>query len=127
MISRLLEVDGVAVAGLPADVDAANAARLREELAYTVPHGSRDLVLDLADTRYIDSAGIEMLFRIAQRLTERRAVLRLVIPPSSHLLRLASIAGLDRAMRIHETRAGAVAAARAEDDPTFPAGEPPAG
>jgi anti-anti-sigma factor len=127
VIANVIEVDGVAVAELPVDVDSANAVRLREQLSAAVPHGSRDLVVDLTPTRYVDSAGIEMLFRIAQRLSERRAVLRVVIPATSNLVRLAAIAGLERAMTIYEDRGGAVAAARAEQPPCREADEAPAG
>lgn len=121
MIARLVDLEGVTVAALPADVDAANAGRLREELASSVPHGSRDIVIDLRRTRYVDSAGIDMLFRLGQRLSERRAVLRIVIPSDSQLRRLAGLVGLDRGPAIYETLSGAVAAARnghadAEDD-----------
>jgi anti-anti-sigma regulatory factor len=40
-----------------------------------------ELIVDLSGTRYLDSAGIDMLFRLAQSLGQRRATLRLVIPP----------------------------------------------
>jgi anti-sigma B factor antagonist len=128
VIAGLLDVDGIAVARLPADVDAANSSRLREELSAAVPHGSRDLVADLRGTAYFDSAGIDMLFRIAHRLSERRAVLRVVIPPDSQLRRLADIVGLDRAMAIHTNLEDAVAAARAGQvsiDAPKPSSSPP--
>ena len=112
MSVRLTDHDGVTVAALPPDVDAANAARVRQELASAVPHGSRDIVVDLRDTRYLDSAGIDMLFRLGQRLSERRAVLRIVLPAESQLRRLARIVALERGMRLHETVAEAAAAAR---------------
>lgn len=112
MISRQADIEGVAVTRLPVDVDAANAARLRDELAACVPVAGRDLVVDLAQTRYLDSAGIDMLFRLAQRLSERRAALRVVIPPDSMLVRLASVVGLQRAMPVYDSVEEAVAQAR---------------
>ena len=126
MITQLVELEGVTVAGLPADVDAANADRLRRELATSVPHGSQDIVVDLRETRYIDSAGMDMLFRLAQRLAERRAVLRVVIPSDSQLRRLAALVGLERGLPVHGTLAGAVAAARASGAPGADPEEPPA-
>jgi anti-anti-sigma factor len=109
---RLTELDGVTVVALPTDVDASNAARVRKELVSAVPHGSRDVVVDLRDTRYLDSAGIDMLFRLGQRLTERRAELRIVLPATSQLRRLAAIVGLEREISVHETLAEAVSRAR---------------
>jgi anti-anti-sigma factor len=114
---HLTDLEGVTVAALPADVDAANAARVRQELASAVPHGSRDIVVDLRDTRYLDSAGVDMLFRLGQRLTERRAVLRIVLPATSQLRRVAAIVGLEHEMALHETLADAVSAAREAQAP----------
>jgi len=66
-VSRLQfeRVDGVPVARPSEDIDAANALVLRDELATSL-QGADTLVLDLGATRYVDSAGIDMLFRLAQ-------------------------------------------------------------
>jgi anti-anti-sigma factor len=95
-------VDGVPVARPREDIDAANARVLRDELAACV-QGADRLVLDLAATRYIDSAGIDMLFRLNELLRQRRATLLLVIPQSSQLTRLAQIVALPSAVAIHES------------------------
>ena len=60
-------------------------------------------MVDLSETRYLDSAGIDMLFRLSERLRERRARLLLVIPQASQLARLARIVGLVRAVPSYET------------------------
>lgn len=92
--------DGVPVVRPREDIDAANAAALRERLADCV-EGSDRLIVDLSGTRYIDSAGIDMLFRLAELLRQRRAKLLLVIEPESPLARLAEIVGMSRSMAIH--------------------------
>ncbi len=83
------------------DIDAANAAALREQLADCVGHSTDRLIVDLSGTRYIDSAGIDMLFRLSELLRQRRAKLLLVIEPESPLARLAEIVGMSRSMAIH--------------------------
>lgn len=93
--------DGVPVARIAFDVDASNAGRVSDQLAACVPKDVNDLVVDLSQTRYLDSAGIDMLFRLHQRLSERRASLHLVIPPDSQLARLAAIVALPSAMPVH--------------------------
>ena len=123
MIAGRSDVDGVAVVRLPLDVDAANAARLREELIACVPEGGQDLVIDLAGTRYLDSAGIDMLFRLGQRLSERRADLRVVIPPGSQIGRLTTIVGLGTAMPVYESVGEAVAASRTASPAAEAAGD----
>lgn len=99
---RIERVDGVPVAHPQEDIDAANARVVRDELAAGLDDADR-LVLDLGETRYIDSAGIDMLFRLNELLSQRRAALLLVIPESSQLMRLAQIVALPNAMAIHET------------------------
>jgi anti-anti-sigma factor len=100
----------VPVARLPTDVDAANASALAERLAASVGQQARDLVVDLTHTRYIDSAGIDMLFRLHQRLGQRRASLCLVIMPNSPLARLADIVALPTVIPVHADVGDAVEA-----------------
>jgi anti-anti-sigma factor len=103
--------DGVPVMRPREDIDAANAAALRERLADSVEDGIDRLIVDLTETRYVDSAGIDMLFRLSELLRQRRATLLLVIPPESNLARLAEIVGLSRAMPVHPTVEAALGAA----------------
>ncbi len=85
------------------DIDAASARRLGDELAASLSGAAGQLVVDLGATRYVDSAGIEMLFRLSERLRQRRAKLLLVIPPGSNLLRLVEIVGLPRTIPVYDT------------------------
>ena len=59
------------VASLAGEVDMTNAAYVREELSTAVPNEAHGLVLDLTDARYLDSAGIEVLFELSRRLVRR--------------------------------------------------------
>jgi len=108
--------DGVPVVRPREDVDAANAAALREQLADCVDPSADRLIVDLGGTRYIDSAGIDMLFRLAELMRQRRTRLLLVIEPESHLARLAEIVGMERSMAIHASVAEALGA-RAQPSP----------
>lgn len=98
----LRSIGGIPVARPRTDIDAANARQVRDELAAGAGDAEK-LVLDLSETRYVDSAGIDMLFRLGELLRERRSALVLVIPQSSQLIRLAQIVALPSAMAIHET------------------------
>jgi anti-anti-sigma factor len=93
----------VPVARPRGDIDVANARQLREELTNCLADGGDSLVLDLSDTRYVDSAGLDMLFRLNERLRERRALLLLVIPPESQVARLVDIVALPTAVAIYDT------------------------
>jgi anti-anti-sigma factor len=97
------KVGGIPVACVREDIDAANAAVVQRELADALGPDALSLIVDLSDTRYLDSAGIDMLLRLSNRLRHRRARLILVIPDGSQLRRLASLVGLPMAIAIHPT------------------------
>ena len=102
------------------DIDAATACDLRERLAEQMSNEAPGIVLDLSETRYVDSAGLDMLFRFSELLHQRRAELVLVIPPTSQLVRLGQLVGLYSAMPVRaslEEALSAPALARAAQAP----------
>jgi anti-anti-sigma factor len=100
---RIEKVDGVPIAHLREDIDASNASVAQQELADALGPDALSLVVDLGDIQYMDSAGIDMLLRLSDRLDHRRAKLIVVIPDGSQLKRLVSIVGLPRAIAVHST------------------------
>lgn len=92
----------VVVARAVKDVDAANAEEVRLQLAEAVDERCDALVLDLDGARYVDSAGIDMLFRLAALLRDRRSELRVVIRAGSPLRRLAEIVSLSAGMGVDD-------------------------
>jgi len=96
-------IDGVPVARVRADIDAASAASVHDVLAGALAPDTDCLIVDLSETRYLDSAGLDMLLRLAERLSQRRVTLMLVIPEGSHVSRLATIVGLPEALPVHPT------------------------
>lgn len=96
-------IDGVPIVHVHQDIDAANATITRHQLADALGPDASSLVIDLSKTGYVDSAGIDMLLRLSDRLDHRRAELILVIPDTSQLKRLVSIVGLADAIAIHPT------------------------
>lgn len=100
---KVERVDGVPVAHVSGDIDAANVAITQQQLADALGPDAVSLVIDLSDTRYLDSAGIDMLLRLSDRIVHRRARLLLVIPDGSQLKRLATVVGLPDAIPIQPT------------------------
>lgn len=78
-----------------ADIDIANAVALGELLLEAVPNSVRGLVLDLRTVRYVDSAGVRMLFGLCRQLRTSRQSLGLWLPESSPLRRLIKITDLE--------------------------------
>jgi anti-anti-sigma factor len=79
----------------------ANASHVHDELLRSVPNDAIALVVDLSDTRYLDSAAIALLFDIARRLTRRRQELRLVLPAGSPLERVLTLTEVGSVAPIH--------------------------
>ncbi len=98
------------VARVAGEVDAGNAGELAVRLRELVTNQSTGLIVDLTETEYLDSAGINLLFTIGDELIARQQRLRVVIPAESPISRLLAITGMDRVHAVHGTVAEALAA-----------------
>jgi anti-anti-sigma factor len=101
--------DAAVVAHLSGEIDMANAGYVHDELLRSVPNEAVSLVIDLTETRYLDSAAIALLFDIAKRLARRRQALRLVLPPGSPLRRVLTLTEVGSVAPIHESLDSALA------------------
>ena len=113
-MNTLAEIDvarhgGTVVAHLSGEVDMTNAAHVREELLAAVPNDVLALVVDLEGCRYLDSAGIEVVFDLSRRLQRRRQELRLVVPESSPLARVLTLTEVNSVAPVHTTLDSALA------------------
>jgi anti-sigma B factor antagonist len=114
MLLKTEHFNSVLVVMLPTDVDAANAMRVGEELVARATHSVSCLVVDLTETRYLDSAGLDMLFRLRARMRQRRKEVHLLVPPDSPLRRLLEIVSVEAAdIPVHASVEEAVEAAAA--------------
>jgi anti-sigma B factor antagonist len=87
---------GVPVVTAPAEIDITNAAQLRAILAEGHACGQATMVVDMAGTRFCDSAGLREIVRAHQRAVAGGGGLRLVIPADGAVLRVFTINGLDQ-------------------------------
>jgi anti-anti-sigma factor len=65
------------------EVDISNAQDLSAAIGAAMPSGVPTLVVDLTHTTYLDSAGLQLLFMLSERLRARRQELRLIVPQDS--------------------------------------------
>jgi stage II sporulation protein AA (anti-sigma F factor antagonist) len=100
---------GTVIAHLGGEVDMTNASHLRDELLASMPNDALVLVIDVSECRYLDSAGIEILFDLARRLVRRRQDLRLYVPPRSPLRRVLELTEVGSAAPLHESLDSALA------------------
>jgi anti-sigma B factor antagonist len=84
------------IARLQGELDLSNASEVGEALAEGTANDLLALILDLSSLDYIDSAGIQLIYRLRESLRIRGQGLRIVIAPSSmahDALRLAGVSG----------------------------------
>ena len=98
------EVRVVAVEG---DVDISRAPVLRQELRRSVDNHDLGLVVDLSETRYLDSAGVNVLFELAEDLTERQLTFALVVPEGGLVERVVMLVDLASVAQLHRSVAAA--------------------
>lgn len=84
------------------EVDLSNARDVIEAVAHGVPDDVTLIVLDLTDTTYIDSAAIATLFRLSERLRDRRQDLRLVVPQASPIRAVVELTRLSQVIPVDE-------------------------
>jgi anti-anti-sigma factor len=101
----------VAVARLSGELDLSNATAVEDQVTSRLG-GVTSVAVDLAGLRYLDSAGLALLSRLASRLAGPGGALRLVVPPDAVVRRALWISGLAEAIPVDETVEAALTALR---------------
>src|SRR5580765_4470516 len=65
-------LNGTDIVRVVGEIDLSNASQVRDAIGAAVPDLAAAVIVDLSHTRYLDSAGIAMFFRLAERLTYNR-------------------------------------------------------
>lgn len=90
-------------------LDAAGARPLEEELRNQLALGHARLVLDLSETRYINSNGLRALLRARKDAEQQNGALKLCnLTP--RLIEIFEMAGFDQVFQFYPTRAEAIKA-----------------
>jgi anti-anti-sigma factor len=82
------------------EVDISNAAELSAALEAAAPNGHPTLVVDLTETTYLDSAGVQLLFMVSERLRARRQGVRLLVPKESPIRAVLELTGLPQLVEL---------------------------
>ena len=116
-------VEGVPVVAAPEEIDIVNAEALRSALLQAATNGHRALVVDMTRTRFCDASGLHALAAAHQRAeAEGREVL--VVIPSTAVLRVFALIGMDRMIPNFTRLADALACADRRDGQPGPACAP---
>jgi anti-anti-sigma factor len=103
----------IPVARLQGEIDASNVDEVGERLRSLLTNRSVALVVDLSQTTYLDSAGINLLFALGDEMRGRQQRLAIVVADPSPIARMIALTGLDQAMPVHATLAEALGDVRA--------------
>ena len=111
---RIDNVRDTPVGRVSGEVDASNADDLGRRLTEAVPNTAMGMVLDLSETSYLDSSGVQLLFELADRLRRRQQRLKVVVPPDSFIADVLAAVNLGGLAEIGATVHEALAALEAE-------------
>ena len=78
------------------EVDISNDKEVLAAIEMAVPHSALRLIVDLTHTTYLDSAGLALLLRLAERLQARRQQMEIVAPVGSPVRTVLELTGLPR-------------------------------
>jgi anti-sigma B factor antagonist len=107
-VTAYAEVDawtsnGVQVVRISGEVDLTNAAEIRDAISRVASADAATIAVDLTETAYLDSSGIAMLFRLAERVRQGRQELRIVVPPDSPLRAALELTDLPRTIPVQHS------------------------
>jgi anti-anti-sigma factor len=106
---RIGTADGILVARLEGEIDLANAEGVRGALTRAASNEVVGAVIDLSKITYMDSAGINVLFSLRERLRVRGQEVRLVVPPGSGAYDALRYAGVLEALALSDSVDAALA------------------
>jgi stage II sporulation protein AA (anti-sigma F factor antagonist) len=105
--------DGIVVARVEGDLDLSNLHSVYSALLQTMPNEAFGLVVDLAEVHFLDSSGVETLFRLRNSLGVRQQRFAVVIPPGAPIRRALELSGTQGEIPICQSVGEAVALLRA--------------
>jgi anti-anti-sigma factor len=91
------------VATITGEIDISNVDDVASVLDGQLAEDAAVQVIDLTGTSYLDSAGLRILYVIAERLRARRRTLHLVVPEEAPILRLLELIDLPQHVEMHTT------------------------
>ena len=92
---------------LPAEIDIANASEVGETIRAALRPRAAVVIADMTGTAFCDSTGARELLLATERAEKSHAELRLVIRDGS-VLRILTVLGFDRLLRIYPTMSAAL-------------------
>jgi anti-sigma B factor antagonist len=113
-IQRETPAAGLRIVVVRGELDLFAAPELKQAIAEALTDDSRDLIVDLTQTRFIDSSGLSVLM-LAMRRTQSLGGRLVVIDAGGSVARTFCVAGVDQLLTIVPSRKAALAALAGDD------------
>jgi anti-anti-sigma factor len=88
---------------LAGEIDMDNAREVEQRILGAISNQLTAVTLDISGLEYIDSAGIRVLFTLANRLAILQIALRLVVPERSPVRRVIDLSGMATAIPVRSS------------------------
>ena len=95
--------DRVVIAHVDGEIDMSNADELGNAVLLRLTNDALGLVVDLRKVDYLDSAGIQLIYTLRERLDTRGQQLRLVVGAEAPISEALRIADVSRSVGAFET------------------------
>ena len=104
---KLQRIGQHGVVTLPTEIDVTNADEIRQALLSAASHDVAVLIIDMSETTFCDSAGVQAIIAAYRQATATGTELRLV---ATAVLRILTLVGVDQMIPIYPTLEAALAA-----------------
>jgi anti-anti-sigma factor len=98
-----VDLEGARLVRVIGEIDLSNARMVMDSIGAALLADVSEVIVDLSGTVYLDSAGIAMLFRLAERLGYGRQELRLVVPADSPIRAVLELTNLPDVIPVQAT------------------------
>jgi anti-sigma B factor antagonist len=108
--------DGVVIARITGDLDLSNLQTVHAALVDAMPNDAHALVADLSAVNFLDSSGVETLFRLQRSLAVRQQRFAVAIPADAPTRRALELSGAGDDLVLASSVDDALAVVRAEPE-----------
>jgi anti-anti-sigma factor len=95
--------DGVLITRIRGEIDLSNVDSIGARIRGALDPDAPGLIVDLTQLDYLDSAGVRLLFQVADAVEESGGVMRAVVPPTAAIRRVLELADLEQRVPVDET------------------------
>ena len=97
--------DGCVRIAISGEIDLANAADVKDHILAAASNQATAMSIDLTDLTYMDSTGLQILFRVAERIEDLQIPLELIAPPDSNARLVIVYSGLESLAQLRSCKA----------------------